>query len=266
MDQEIQTPEAEEVNVVEAPVEKTTEDLAKEKGWRPKEEYHGDPAHWRSAEVFLALDEPIKKIETLAKELKEQKKANQFLLEHHQKVKESEFKRAYDFLKAEKKAAYEQGDVDRVIEIDEQIAQFRETQKQQREAEVIPSANEPHPDFTAWVSKNDWYEKDDEMRETADALGLRHAQDNPSKRPNEVLTWVESKIKRMYADKFSNPNRNKPSAVEGVSSGSGKKTSGNDDSFDISDEERQVMNTFIRQGIMTKEQYLKELRQVKGAR
>ena len=83
--------------------EPTVEDLAREKGWRPKEEYSGDAGRWKSAEVFLALDEPIQKIEALAKELKEQKKANQMLLQHHQQVKESEFKRAYEFLKSQKK-------------------------------------------------------------------------------------------------------------------------------------------------------------------
>lgn len=243
----------------------TVEDLAREKGWRPKEEYNGDPAHWRSAEVFLALDEPIKKIEALAKELKEQKKANQYLLDHHQKVKESEFKRAYEFLKQEKKQAYEQGDVDRVIEIDEQIAAFRETQKQQKQAEFRKEepVEEIHPEFKAWTQRNDWYEKNSEMREAADALGMKHAQNNPSKTPAEVLAWVENQIKKLYKDEFSNPNRSKPSAVEGVSSGSGKSSKGGVDESSLSDEERQVMMTFVRQGIMSKEQYIKELRGIK---
>lgn len=254
--------------------EPTVEDLAKEKGWRPKEEYNGDPRNWRSAEVFLALEEPIKKIENLAKELKEQKKANQYLLDHHQKVKESEFKRAYEFLKSEKKQAYEQGDVDKVIEIDEKIAQFRETQKQQKEIVEFKDPDEPetHPEFQSWVSKNDWYNKNSEMRETADALGMKHAQNNPSKSPVEVLNWVEGQIKKLYKDEFSNPNRSKPSAVEGVSSGSGKQTS-KDDSYsfsDLNEEEKNVIRTFERQGLFskdfTKEMYIKELKQMKGGR
>ena len=263
VEQEVQVEAAETEEQQQQQQAPTTEDLAKEKGWRPKDDYHGDPSNWRSAEVFLALEEPIKKIESLAKELKEQRKANQYLLDHHHKVKESEFKRAYEFLKAEKKQAYEQGDVDKVIELDEKIAEFRETQKQQKQVQFEQQEEQLHPEFQSWVNKNDWYSNNTEMRETADALGMKHAQSNPSKTPLEVLNWVEGQIKKMYRDEFSNPNRSKPSAVEGVSSGSGKSNNKND-SYDLTDEERQVMMTFVRQGIMSKEDYMKELKSMKG--
>ena len=78
VEQEVQVATAEQTEEQQKQTP-TTEDLAKEKGWRPKDYYHGDPSNWRSAEVFLALEEPIKKIESLAKELKEQKKQIEML-------------------------------------------------------------------------------------------------------------------------------------------------------------------------------------------
>jgi len=241
--------------------EPTVEDLAREKGWRPKEEYNGDSGRWKSAEVFLALDEPIQKIEALAKELKEQKKANQMLLQHHQQVKQSEFKRAYEFLKVQKKEAFERGDVDRILELDEQLDLVKETQRQQAAVRVAPQpeTQEIHPAFKHWVDNNRWYESDPSMREVADALGLTHAQKNANKTPQEVLEFVTAQVKRMYPEKFQNPKRSQGSGVETPTSSKGRT-----DSLELSEEERTVMNTFVRQGIMSKEDYLKELKAIKG--
>lgn len=264
--QDVQNQEVQNVEGQEAAVQTTPsfEDLAREKGWRPKEEYNGEPSKWKSAEVFLALEEPIQKIEALAKELKEQKKASALLLQHHQQVKQSEFKRAYEFLKAQKKEAFEKGDVDKILEIDDQLEMVRETQKQQQQVEFQPQAtqqtNEIHPDFKSWVDNNKWYETDSTMREMADAIGLTHAQKNTNKSPVEVLTFVTQQIKKMYPDKFTNPNRQTGSGVESPARSSVKQDIG----FELSDEEKSAMNTFVRQGIMSKEEYIKELKQIKG--
>lgn len=243
----------------EEPQQPTIEDRAKEQGWKPKEEYEGDPSKWVSAETFVAKGELIEKIEALGKELKNQKKANQMLIEHHKRVKESEFNRAVTYLKQQKKQAYESGDVDKIIEIDEQLANVKETQKQQAQFDA-QSEPEIAPEFKAWVSNNKWYDQDSDLRDEADTLGLTHAKRHPEKNPAQILEYVEKQIKKMYPEKFTNPNRTKPSAVEGAVSGGGKKS----EAFELSEEEKQVMMTFVRSGIMSKEDYLAELKSMKG--
>lgn len=250
---------SEEIVEVQEPVELTVEDRAREQGWKPKEEYEGDSSKWVSAETFVAKGELIEKIEALSKELKGQKKANQMLLEHHDKVKKSEFDRAVAFLKSQKKRAYEDGDVDKVIEIDEQLLNVRDTQKLQAQA-VQAQEDEPHPNFVAWTSQNKWYNQDSDLREEADTIGLAHSQRYPNKTPEEVLSYVEKQIKKMYPEKFTNPNRSKPTAVEGASAPVSRSTS----SFELSDDEKRAMMTFVRSGIMTKEQYISDLKSIKG--
>ncbi len=236
------------------------EDVAREQGWRPKEEYDGDPAKWVSAETFVAKGELIEKIEALGKELKNQRKTNSMLMEHHKKVQESEFKRAVEYLKAQKKEAYERGDVDKIIELDDQITEVRATQKLQATQVAQEQTDEPHPDFVAWSNNNKWYKNDSELREEADVLGLAYAQRNKDKTPTQVLEYVEKQIKKMYPEKFTNPNRSKPSAVEGSGTPSGSKT----EDYPLTEEERRVMNTFIRSNIMTKEEYIRDLKKIKG--
>ena len=238
------------------------EDRAREQGWRPKEEFDGDPGKWVSAETFVAKGELIDRIEQLGKKLKDSEKTIKMLSEHHTKVKESEFKRAVEFLKSQKKLAYENGDVDKIIELDDKIAEVRETQKAQKVQEEVNETPESHPAFQSWVSENKWYEQDKEMRSDADAFGEAYARNNPDKTPQEVLEYVTKKIKKAYAEKFTNPNRSKPSGVEG---GSGTRQATSRDTISLTEEETRVMNTFVRNGIMTKDEYLKEVKAMRGA-
>lgn len=238
------------------------EDRAREQGWRPKEEFDGDPAKWVSAETFVAKGELIDRIEQLGKKLKDSEKTIKMLSEHHSKVKESEFKRAVEFLKQQKKQAYESGDVDRILELDDKIAEVRETQKAQKQQEQVNEAPESHPAFQSWVSENKWYETDSEMRADADTFGEAYARNNQDKTPAEVLEYVTKKIKKAYPEKFTNPNRNKPTGVEG---GSGTRQGSSRDTFSLTEEETRVMNTFVRNGIMEKDEYIKQVKAMRGA-
>ena len=239
----------------------TIEDTARDQGWRPKEEFSGDPSKWVSAETFVAKGELIDRIESIGKKLKDSEKTIRMLSEHHAKVKDVEFKRAVDFLKAQKKTAYETGDVDQIIEIDDKIAEVRETQKLQKQQEVINETPEEHPAFKSWVSENKWYEKNGEMRSDADTFGAAYASNNTDKTPSEVLEYVTKKIKKAYPEEFSNQNRLRPSGVE---AGGGTRQGSSRDSFTLTEEETRVMNTFVRNEIMTKEDYVKQVKSMRG--
>lgn len=236
------------------------EDRAREQGWRPKEDYEGDPSKWVSAETFVAKGELIDRIESLGKKLKESEKTIKMLADHNLKVKESEFKRAVEYLKSQKKVAYENGDVDKIIELDDKIAEVRETQKAQANV-VRDTPTDPHPDFTAWASDNKWYERNTEMRADADTFGEAYLRNNPTKTPREVLEFVTTKIKKTYPEEFSNPNRNRPSGVEG---GGGTRQGTSRDSFSLTEEETRVMNTFVRKEIMTKDEYIAQVKATRG--
>jgi len=71
---------------------------------------------------------------------------------------------------------------------------------------------------------------------------------------------VEKQVKIEFPNKFTNPNRNKPGAVEGSSNKGGKSTG----EVSLSDEERRVMQTFVRTGALTEKEYIESLRKVRG--
>ena len=69
-------------------------------------------------------------------------------------------------------------------------------------------------------------------------------------------------MKEEFSHKFQNPNRAKPAAVEsGSAKGSGQKK----DNFQLTDEETRVMNRFVKAGVMTKDEYIAEIKASRGA-
>lgn len=258
MSEEIQ--QVENNTPVETPEVSPVEQRARELGWRPKEDFHGDEEQFIDAAEFVRRQPLFEKIEHMGKELKETKKVLTMLQEHHTKVKQVEYDRAVKELRAEKKKALEDGDADRLIEIDDALTDIKAAELAQRSAP--PKQPEVDPRFTQWTERNSWYTADKEMRRFADSIGTAHHQENPDKTPDEVLKYVESIVKKAYPDKFTNPKRSQPSAVEGGSpagASTGKKID-----IQLSDDERRVMNTFVRSGVMTKEEYMEQLGAVRG--
>jgi hypothetical protein len=258
---------AEENTVVEenntpAPEENTpkltaAEEKAMEQGWVPQDQWEGEPEQWRPAKEFLDRGELFKKIEDQNRTIKEFKRALDDLKGHHAKTREVEYARALEALKLQKQAAIEEGDGAAVIKLDDQIDLVKDEQTRLKYTNQ-QTVEEVNPEFSQWVDKNKWYETSEPMKAYADALGRSLAVKGMS--PLAVLQEVEKQVKLEFPNKFTNPNRNKPGAVEGSSNKGGK---GND-SFSLSDEERRVMQRFVRTGAMSEKEYISELKRIKG--
>lgn len=235
------------------------ESQAREQGWRPKEEYEGDPEKWRPAKEFVERGELFGKIDSMGRELKETKKALKMLQEHNAKIKETEYARAVSELKALQKKHLEEGNSDGYLETTELLTDIKAEQKA-REVAAQSQTNQPDPRFVAWTNQNQWYGKDAEMRQYADVVGMGYAQQNPGLDPEEVLSFVTAQVRARFPNRFQNPNRNKPTAVEGTNtSGTPKK-----ESFELSADEKKVMHTFVRAGVMTQDEYIAQVKQMKG--
>jgi hypothetical protein len=237
-----------------------TELKAVESGWVPKEEFQGDEHKWVEAGEFLRRGELFKKIEDQSKQLKDVRSALNEMKKLHGQVREVEYKRALDTLKAQKKAALEDGDADAVIAADDRIDMVREEQKklQQQAPDVSSDSGAEHPEFVAWTEQNNWYKSSTPMKAFADALGQELARAGNS--PSEVLKKVAIEVRKEFPNKFRNPNQDKAGAVEG---GSGRGVSSSS-KFVLSDEERTVMNKFVRQNVMTEKEYIESLKKVRG--
>lgn len=234
---------------------------AMERGWKPKEDFAGDSKKWVSAEEFLRRGELFDKIDVMGRDLRDTKKALKMLQTHHEQLRELDFKKAMQSLKDEKKQAYEEGNHDKLVEIDEQLLSLREEAKAEKQANQQQAA-QPDPRFIQWVNQNPWYAQDQELRTFGDEVGVSYARTYPDKSPDEVLKYVESRVRKAFPEKFVNPNRSRPSAVSAGSTPNGNQK---ESEYPLTEDERKVMQTFIRQGILTKEEYIADLKKMKGA-
>jgi hypothetical protein len=235
------------------------EQRAMESGWVPKDQWEGDPDQWRPAKEFNDRGELFKKMDNQNRTIKELKNALDDMKRHHNSVRETEYARALETLKAQKKTAFEEGNSDLFVSLDDQIDLVKEEQFKLKQAVNQPQTKaEQAPEFVAWVDKNKWYETNEPMRAYADALGRSLA--SKGMEPNAVLKEVEKQVKEEFPTKFTNPNRAKAGAVEGSSSKGGK----GEDSFALSDDERRIMDRFVRTGAITKEKYIADLKSMRS--
>lgn len=238
---------------------------AQEQGWVPQDQWEGDPDQWRPAKEFLDRGELFKKIDEQKRELKQIKAAMEEFGKHHAKVREVEYQRALATLKAQKKAALEEGDADAVVEIDERIAETKEQAKEAaaEAARPAPQQGEPDPAFVRWQNRNQWYSNDRAMKAVADDVA-RDLVLRGEKDPTVILSAVEKEVRKEFPHKFENPNRQRASAVEGSVNKGGRATK---DDFHLSDDEKRIMNKIVATGAITKEKYIEELKatRAKGA-
>lgn len=243
----------------EVPEVSELEQRALEMGWRPKEEFDGPEELFVDAKEFIGRKPLYDRIAEGSKEIKKMREAISALQEHHAKVEEATRKQIIAELKAQKKEALEEGNADLVVEIDDQIAQQRA--KEIAEAQKpVQQSQELHPAFINWARDNKWYENDMELRIEADALGFAYKQRNPGAGADDVLKEVGTKIRKLYPEKFANPRRQQESKVDGASSAKTSKK----ETFELTEDERKVMNTLVRAKVFTEDEYIAEVKKTRG--
>lgn len=234
------------------------EQRAMEQGWRPKEEFTGEPEAFIDAAEFVRRGELFSKIEHQSKELKQVRQALEALKEHHSKVKDTEYKRALKTLEEARKQALVEGEHDRFFALEEKIEEVKAEKQafdeglQEAKTVTVPDNGE----FTAWTAKNTWYESNKAMRAYADKIGIELHQEGLS--PSQVLKKVEEEVKKEFAHKFSNPKTSRAMAVEPSGRSGGKS-----DSFVLTTEERDIMRKLVRAGAMTEQEYMAELKKTR---
>lgn len=228
-------------------------------GWKPKEQYTGDPDKWvdyeefnRRAPFFEALSKANKRVKFMEEQIAA-------LTEHHKKTAETAYKQAYDALLKEKKEAAKAHDIERVVELDEQIDDL----KKATPTATVPE-NKPSKELEEFARDNKWYLEDEDLQNYANGYGAKLEKLYPSMPTNELLEKVVQKVKDTFPHKFNKPvqttsvasSRPSPS---GISVTKKKGISYND----LPDEAKMIYNRLVKStrnphGIMTSEQYLKE--------
>jgi len=229
------------------------EDLAREMGWAPEDEWRGDPDKHVDARTFIKTGPEILK-STLRRQDEKLDEVAETMKGMARAAKGAET-RAYDKAVADLKARQEEavvdGDIDEFRRIDTEIG---ELDKPAAEDEKPASDAAADPHFEAFQKANPWYGEDYEMSEFADRIASHVGQKFQGAAFYEELT---SAVQKKFPSAGSNKKRDRPPAVEGgAETNVGKKIKKSYN--DLPAEAREACNEFVEEGVMTKEQYVED--------
>lgn len=232
---------------------------ARSDGWVPKEEFDADPKNrgkeWMPADEFNRRKPLIEKISGQSKELK---KVRQQMEQMQKRLEEIEKGKAsppaastedLDALQERRRQAIRDGDEDLLDEIDAKLAAAKEGEPAKPAANTIPAETQ------AWLEKNQWFLRNEEMHNRAKEIEASVIEEFPDMPNAEILEQVEQKIRKEFAHKFSRTRR------EATGAGGGRRpASGGDNKgySDLPEDARKECDQFVRKGVITREQFVKE--------
>lgn len=264
-------PDAQNIEMSGDPIE----DRARMAGWMPYEDWvesGNSPDDWVGAEAFLVKGEMIQKLKKQSRKISEMEQVVNDLAEHNKKIAEIEYNKALKQMKREKSKAYEQGDFDKVVELDEKMEEQKKQfdQKMQEENQKLTSeSTEPNP-FEEWVSKpeNQWYQTDPILRGAADRLADDFMSSNPNAEFNDVVSYVEKQLAEEMPDRFPKSGGQKKKAApvnEPNTTSAGAKRQGGKKytTKDLTEDQRKVAERFVRSGVFENvQEYVDQLAEI----
>lgn len=256
----------------EPTVDASIEREARQNGWVPKDQFHGDERDWTDAATFVQksrqLNPILKKsneslkreLDSAKTELKELKLTTQEFAREFAKMKDNAYKRAIAELKGQRREAIKDEDLDLADEIEEKIDALKEEQvkattPKEEKAQESKVDETVLREFREWERENRWYNEstEPEMFDAAEGIALRLSRTNKELVGRAFMDRVTEEVKKRFPDKFENPRREK-SLHEGSKSRGASEGSKNYGA--LPPEAKKACDRYVKQGLMTREQYL----------
>lgn len=246
-------------------------DRARAQGWRPEGEYKGPKGKWKDFKEFNAVGDKIatklsSKIDYLSDRNKKQEDMIKQLIRSQGEVAKQAQSDALEALKDQRREAIEQRDIDAVDVIDERIKSV----KDQKIVEVDEEdTDEPQqdPEVHEFIqAEKSWFNNaNPDMVQFACQMESLERQMDPSGTSADVMARVRDAVVQRFPGRISDNNapakpkrakQLKHSSVEGgvisVPNGGVRKFS------ELPAEARKIAETFERDGIMSRKDYMKQ--------
>jgi|15BtaG_2_1085339.scaffolds.fasta_scaffold18741_2 hypothetical protein len=241
-----ETQETEKTQEVElTPAEK----IATEGGWMPEEDFnevHQGDKEWVSAAEFNRRGELFEKINSQSRKIDQLMQSQEMLKDTFRGAKAAEYERAKRDLMVERDTAIEDGEKDKVAEIEHQINQINAVQYAP-EPQPAPTRD---PEFDKWLSDNQWYGNNNEMRMFADSAWDNIAkQSGANFNPTEMYGKVGEMVRKAYPDQFQ---RKTPQQV-GKPKASGNRSSKGVSVESLPEEYRYQHDQMVKKGLSSKD-------------
>lgn len=208
--------------VQEQPVVNEFEVKAVEKGWKPKEQYSGDPDDWKPAKQWLEFGELLDTVHSLKRKSSDFEEKINTVVELSAKAQAAQKEQVIKELKSRQREAVEIGDFDSVDSITEELTQVKASIPQQPASQAKPSMDESVKrmveDFSARNAH--WFNQSAENISAYREATIYEdylSRERPELTIPERFAKVEAHIKQEFPQKFQNARQSAPPAVESSS-------------------------------------------------
>lgn len=240
-------------------------------GWKPEDQYTGEPGTWVDYREFNVRGELMGRIQEQSgiihnqkQQVEEVKAALSDLKAMQDKIAENEYKKIMKQLRNAKASAIEDGNGEAVAQIDEEIDTLKESRAEAKAEDkpAAPSSNpqaQVTPEVQAWLAapQNQWYNSNPVMRHTANGLAADIATQHPEYTPMQVLSKMEQAMRKEMPHKFKSgsPVDGGDGNIRPNSGSTGKRTI-----KDLSQEEQDACKRFIKLKVFKDEaEYIEQL-------
>lgn len=239
-------------------------DRAKVKGWKPLEEFKGDPADWIDAKEFLVREPLLKEIRDLKKHIRTERERTEsdmrIISTQFSEMNRMAYDKAVADLELQRDLAIQEQDITTVRALDKKIDTVKDDH-QKVQAQTRPQIRQQAvqtEEMEQWRADNAWFDSDQELQDEAVAIGVGYLAKNPNKTQGQMLKHVEDRIQKIYPEKFKKQQTR--TSVEDnndtkVESGGTSRPSPNRQGrglkvSDLDDDEKAVMRTLLKRGVL----------------
>lgn len=215
------------------------EQKAWDQGWRPEDQFEGNPDNWKTADSYILYGEMQEQIRGVKAEASRKDVEHQADITRLNQLHDARQKNAIDNLKAQQRQAAEDADIeayDRLqVDIDNHVP-----------AAPIQPAVTKDPLIADWEVRNPWInDPNNEKTQQANAF-LNVATAQPGATMESALKYVDEQLAKLYPDEIpNNPRREAPTMTE-----QGKRPSsrGRSRELTMADLNREEMNDWEKFG------------------
>ena len=229
----------------EPPAPDPVSELAKSMGWRPQEEFKGDPNLWKPADEYIRAGGDIQRGQS--RELKELRSTMDNIARTNAAIVQSTIAAEREKLVSRYNQAVEDGNAQQAFQIGGEI------NKLNGQAQQLAS---PPPEALDWVGKNEWFTRDPLARDLALSVAERYARAGYSSQ--EQRSGAEREVKTRYPHLFPAPPKAPPGVQQpGGRSGAGRKMGST--FADLPQEAKKIAEGMAERGVIPdKEAYAKQ--------
>ncbi len=248
------------------------EQQAIDQGWRPKEEWDGDPGKWRDAATYIDRGELLGKLKNQSSELKEVKNMLSYMSEHNKKVYESGYQKAIIDLKAARIAAMKDDNFEAVAAIEDEIDKNKEALQEVRRQPTLAAESKGVDKVleAQWKKQNQWYDNDPAMKAWAIGTALEYTKVNGRVPDEEIYEFLSNKVRKEFPHKFKRAAAPSPEG-EGRQANSQKGGSNKDASAsfkallaEMPEEHARAARQMVKSGLVTEEKYVEDYAHIGG--